>query len=71
MEKSGFKWTGVPEITETRSDRQIDWIFYRDQHEGLYKIKTIAASQKFEASDHALTVVKHECALDALTRFMI
>lgn len=67
----GFKWTGVPEITETRSERQIDWIFYRDQHEDLYKIKSVRATQHLGASDHALTVVKHECSLDALTRFMI
>lgn len=67
----GFKWTGVAHPTEVRSGRQIDWIFYRDLHEDIYKIKEIGIQQDLSASDHSLTVVKHVCSLNALAQVII
>lgn len=66
-----FTWTGVTCPTETRSQRQIDWIFYKDLHEGIHKIKFIKCDQDFRASDHALTTVEHQSSLSSLTQFMI
>lgn len=69
--QAGFNWTGITCPTETRSQRHIDWVFYKDLHQGLHSIKYIEAKQDLSASDHALTVVNHEPSLSSLTRVII
>ena len=53
-----FHWSGVEEVTEKRTGRQIDWIFYRPCS-GTHQadLKSIQLSQNYSASDHALTAM--------------
>ena len=69
--QSRFTWTGVAYPTETRSQRQIDWIFYLDLHDGIHKVRFVNCLQDLSASDHALTVVEHQSSLKSLAQFMI
>jgi len=55
---SGFNWSGAEEVTETRTGRQIDWIFYRDAQTPLQSnIHPQVISQEHNASDHVLIAV--------------
>ena len=69
--KAQFSWTGVAYPTETRSQRQIDWIFYKDLHDGMHKVRFIEPKQDLSASDHALTIVEHQSSLNPLTQLII
>jgi len=53
----GFQWSGVITPTETRSKRQIDWIFHLCNHSDRYTLEHTPISQDFRASDHALTAI--------------
>ena len=57
----GFIWSGVHAPTETRSGRQIDWVFYQSGHEQRQaRLTPLAHPQNLAASDHALTSVRLE-----------
>lgn len=52
----GFEWDQVIDVTETRTDRKIDWVFYKPvSPSGRAKLSHARPDQRLEASDHALT----------------
>lgn len=52
----GFKWSGTHAPTETRTGRQIDWIFHKDCNTlSLTQLRSQSIAQELSASDHALT----------------
>jgi endonuclease/exonuclease/phosphatase family metal-dependent hydrolase len=55
----GFVWDQQLDITESRSGRKIDWIFYKDlkvnQAGRLSSVKHVTPIQNRAASDHAIT----------------
>ena len=54
----GFKWDGVEDVTETRTGRKIDWVFYRAlTPAGAAPLAHAALDQDRAASDHAVTGV--------------
>ena len=56
--EAAFKWSGTEEVTEKRTGRQIDWIFYREQRAEYYtQLKSTPISQEYGASDHVLTAM--------------
>lgn len=62
----GFAWSGTNEVTEVRSERQIDWILYRDQgahasgDSSRYQLTRLNVAGDTSSSDHTLTGVKVE-----------
>lgn len=52
----GFEWDGVLDVTETRTGRKIDWVFYRPlTPAGAAPLTHADITQDLTASDHALT----------------
>ena len=51
-----FVWSGAEEVTEKRTGRQIDWIFYREvDASAQVQLKSTTMTQEYSASDHVLT----------------
>ena len=66
-----FTWVGIVYPTETRSQRHIDWIFYKDLNEDMHRVKFVQTEQNLSASDHALTVVEHQSSLNTLAQSLL
>lgn len=57
--QAGFTWSGVIEPTEVKTERQIDWIFYRDLRATEAPTLTrLDVARDTSGSDHSLTGVR-------------
>jgi len=59
LHAQGFSWDGALDVTETRTGRKIDWVFYRAlTPAGAASLVHLDAPQDRAASDHAITGVE-------------
>ena len=53
--KRGFTWDRMEDVTESRTGRKIDWIFYKDVNSSASSLEHCEVNQDRSASDHAIT----------------